>query len=119
MICTQLSRTEEPVCSFQSCSLSLADLSALQVSVDVPPGQCVELEIATIPYIKEGEVVYKIPIRGGISFWAERKFKLPPVNEWHYNYNVPVNVMIEVAEVKKQISCQWVGLGEQGRWHPG
>lgn len=78
-----------------------------------------ELEIATIPYIKEGEVVYKIPIRGGISFWAERKFKLPPVNEWHYNYNVPVNVMIEVAEVKKQISCQWVGLGEQGRWHPG
>ena len=78
---------------------------AIQVSIDVPEGECVELEISTVPYFKEGIVDYTIPMTGAISFWTERKIHIPPVEGWHFNYNLPIDDIIEVAEVRFRSLC--------------
>ncbi len=67
--------------------------------MDVSPGECIELEISTLPYVKEGTVDYVVPLFGAISFWTERKINLPPVDGYHYNFNVPIERIIGTAEV--------------------
>lgn len=72
------------------------------MSIDVQPGECMELEISTVPYTKEGTINYFIPILGGFSFWTEKPIKIPPSDSYHYNWNLPIQDFLEVATVSLQ-----------------
>ena len=70
-----------------------------QVSITVPPGQCIDLEIRSIPTTKEGFVPYYIPLDGAISVWLEDAIAVSPDSGNHFNWNIPVSDMVEIAEV--------------------
>lgn len=74
-------------------------LCFLQVSIVVQPGKCMQLEVKSTPYYREGYIPFAVPLSGSVALWLQDAVVILPDEEKHYNWNVPVQELIKIAEV--------------------
>ena len=73
----------------------------------MPPGNCTELEIRSIPTVREGTLTYTVPLNGGVSVWLTKPISIPDWAETHYNWLPSVQELIELAEVRFSIKSNF------------
>ncbi len=79
----------------------------MQTSITVRAGDCKELEIRSVPTVREGTLMYEVPLSGGVSVWLQDPISIPEGLPTHYNWDLEVDTLIAVAEVRHVIfsSC--------------
>ena len=87
-------------------SVILTACFLLQVSIVVPPGKCIELEVRSTPTTKKAVLYNHVPITGGVSLWLQDAIKFPPESGTHYNWNLQANELIHIAEVRQPDDSQ-------------
>ena len=71
----------------------------MQTAIVVPPGQCFNLSISSVPTTNSGTVSYTVPIMGAISVWFTDKVNIPGGTGEHFNWNPDVGTILQFAVV--------------------
>ena len=56
-----------------------------------------QLVISSTPQVSEGTIEYNVPVNGAVSMWFKDSVYIDSP-ESHYNWDVPVRSLIELAE---------------------
>lgn len=71
----------------------------MQTAIVVPPGQCYNLSLSSIPTTNKGTVSYTVPIMGGISVWFSDRRNIPNGDGQHYDWNPDIGTILQFAVV--------------------
>ena len=69
------------------------------MSITVPPGQCLDLEITSVPSIRSGQLQYVVPVDGGVAMWFDQAVSMEGSQGEHFNWDLPASTLIGLAEV--------------------